>query len=890
MPPIRELLLLHHTHTDIGYTHPQPVFWELSRRFIDEAIKLCAATSDRDEPSRVRWTCEVTWPLLHWLEAAPAEQVERFAALARSGQMDIGAMPFNITPLMDATELARTLEPLRELRARFGLPLRVAINHDVNGLPWTLVPLLLDAGVDCVLMGINVHSGGFPLTRPLAFRWEGPDGRWITVFNGEHYNTFARVTGLREARQRPSLDAMAAGLQTYLQRIGRAGWSADFAYLTLTHTAFDDNNPPDPLAAELIHEWNATDRLPVIRYATAEMVRQAVLRQPVEAMSRHRGDWPDFWNFGAGSSALEVAVNRQARRRLRAAEALAARLPASPAAVAFADEAFRNVALFHEHTWGAFCSVGSAEPLPSGEQWTPKANHAWRARSLSTLLRRDQLERWAGNPRQAQGLQGLLLLNAEPVARRVCLRVAEPLLDSAGWRHFSSSQHHLDVIEPLLGDTASVFGARRGRWVGPLELPPLSATQLPLAELPDASVPATVQATSGQLQTSGHEMRFDPATGKVLSLVDRALNRELVDLGSAWEFFQPVRESIAWSSARATQMNDPRETQFENDWERIHLGERCWVPDWPARREGPARLLKCESVTTPEGATLVRRYEMPGCVALEQRITLLEHEPAVRCEVCFNLLDAQAPESLYFAFPLAVPGWRAHYDAQGLPAELDTEQLPGGCRDWVTAGEWLALHNPEGCVTCACPDAPLFQVGGFHFGRNQSALADRRSALLLAWATNNYWTTNFRAAQPGWVRLRWFLSASRRHDAGVSEIRACQAAGEVVVHPIIHLGQRRSDQLARVEGGCWLRELRRVGVGQWIATLANPTDGSQSSRLSLPGEMLASAHRCNALQERLAVLSIRNHEVTLEIPPRSLVAVLLTGTTVTGATCHSAGK
>lgn len=34
---IRTVHLIHHSHTGIGYTHDQPVPWELERRFLDEA-------------------------------------------------------------------------------------------------------------------------------------------------------------------------------------------------------------------------------------------------------------------------------------------------------------------------------------------------------------------------------------------------------------------------------------------------------------------------------------------------------------------------------------------------------------------------------------------------------------------------------------------------------------------------------------------------------------------------------------------------------------------------------------------------------------------------------------------------------------------------------------
>ena len=37
---IKEILLLHNTHTDIGYTSPKPVIFELHKRYIERAIDL----------------------------------------------------------------------------------------------------------------------------------------------------------------------------------------------------------------------------------------------------------------------------------------------------------------------------------------------------------------------------------------------------------------------------------------------------------------------------------------------------------------------------------------------------------------------------------------------------------------------------------------------------------------------------------------------------------------------------------------------------------------------------------------------------------------------------------------------------------------------------------
>ena len=77
---ITEILFVHHSHTDIGYTHPQPVVMELHRRFIDEALDIAERTADYPDDSRFRWTCEVTGITLDWWKNAGSADRDRFLA------------------------------------------------------------------------------------------------------------------------------------------------------------------------------------------------------------------------------------------------------------------------------------------------------------------------------------------------------------------------------------------------------------------------------------------------------------------------------------------------------------------------------------------------------------------------------------------------------------------------------------------------------------------------------------------------------------------------------------------------------------------------------------------------------------------------------------------
>ena len=44
---IDTLYLIHHSHTDIGFTSDQPVVWEMQTRFVDEALDLAERRAGR---------------------------------------------------------------------------------------------------------------------------------------------------------------------------------------------------------------------------------------------------------------------------------------------------------------------------------------------------------------------------------------------------------------------------------------------------------------------------------------------------------------------------------------------------------------------------------------------------------------------------------------------------------------------------------------------------------------------------------------------------------------------------------------------------------------------------------------------------------------------------
>src|SRR5207245_908051 len=57
---VEQILLLHHSHFDVGYTHSQPVVWELQREFIDQALEWLEESSELPVENRPKWTCRAS--------------------------------------------------------------------------------------------------------------------------------------------------------------------------------------------------------------------------------------------------------------------------------------------------------------------------------------------------------------------------------------------------------------------------------------------------------------------------------------------------------------------------------------------------------------------------------------------------------------------------------------------------------------------------------------------------------------------------------------------------------------------------------------------------------------------------------------------------------------
>ncbi|GIQ61862.1 hypothetical protein PACILC2_04300 [Paenibacillus cisolokensis] len=857
MSNVKEIWIYHHSHLDVGYTHPQPVLWELQLQYLNQAIELCERTEHEPEKAKFRWTCEATAPVMKWLEASSPDKVERFAKFVRNGQICLTAAKMHTTPLCGADQLARMFYPVKKLREQFGAKLNTAINHDINGQPWTFAQIMLDAGIELYTTGVNIHFGGIPLPRPRAFRWQAPDGRELLTFNGEHYSIFTQFCHLWDQ----DLAKMKKGIDTYLQRLEREQYPYDFIYISSTNFPLFDNTPPDEELLEIVRRWNEAGLGPRIRLATPEMLLEKLKSLPREEIPVVAGDWTDYWNFGAASSAEETRLTRRAKQSLKTAELLSAFQGTDDEREReLYREAWEQLDLYDEHTWGANVSVTDPDSRFTKTLWMHKAHPAYQANSLSGYLLAKQLERLAGNPLQSGKPEGVLLVNATQVPQKLDVRVSEEFTYEG--RHVAANRFKFQQNNSDTDWTAPAIGT--------VELAPFSWKKVPYANM-KRMLQETVRITETAIETAYYVLEFDPATGRIRQLYDKLRDWPIVDPHSEWTLFQYVQERVD-----GLKMPEHRTTLFPRDVEKCNDSISCWNHEWPALRRGAERLTACRVDRHDSGATLVLRWEAPGVEWLEQRITLFAASPRIELIASFYKQDVRTPESVYFAFPLHLREWTAKFDSAGTYVELDREQLPASCKDWVTVDQVVSIYDEEHGVTLACPDAPLVQIGGFHFGKEQREIPRNPRPLLLAWPVNNYWDTNFRASQPGVITVKYELTSFSKYRVEDAHAAAVEAGCPVQLYPAVNCPAEESGVWIEINNplvvvqGCKPAE---DGEGIILRLMNLSEQAEQAVEITFPGRAIRAAALTDMLETAIGRLEPQGSAVGFTVPARRLVTL-----------------
>ncbi len=375
-----------------------------------------------------------------------------------------------LTGLCRPEELMRLFRMATRLHQRTGVTIDSAMISDVPGYTWGTVTAMAQAGIKY----FSVAPNYFDRIGDILVQWENKPFYWLGPNKDDKVLVWIPYKGYAMShvfrRLTPEF------VEQYQNQLEQSGYPYDIAYMRWA--GHGDNAVPDPAICDFVKQWNASHQWPRFIISGTSEAFQALEKRYGDQLPRVRGDWTPYWEDGAGSSARETATNRASSDRLAQAEALWAMLDPQSYPAADFENAWRNVLLYSEHTWGAWCSISGPNRKETREQWAIKQSYA-----VSADLQSRHLLSRAESMGQAEDLssavdvfntnswtrtdlvtvprflseQGSRVLgpNGQPVPSQR-LRNGELVFLAQNVPPFASQRYTLVAGEPLVGESVTV--------------------------------------------------------------------------------------------------------------------------------------------------------------------------------------------------------------------------------------------------------------------------------------------------------------------------------------------------------------------------------------------------------------------------------------------------
>ena len=245
---LQNVIIVYKTHFDIGYSATvQQVVHEYQTSMSDHLLDVIEKNSKQPKEKQFVWTLS-GWPMKQILfEGQAPERKIKIEQAIRNENIAIHAFPFSMhVETADLEGMVRGFNISSTLAREYGQPLSISAKmSDVPGESWMIPTLCAHAGIKFYHMGGPVVNKTLGL--PPIFWWEGPDGsRLLTLYNNGYgseplppenwsYKTWIYINMTGDNQGPPDPETVAKDLEFYKNRgiEAQVGSMDDFAKIML---------------------------------------------------------------------------------------------------------------------------------------------------------------------------------------------------------------------------------------------------------------------------------------------------------------------------------------------------------------------------------------------------------------------------------------------------------------------------------------------------------------------------------------------------------------------------------------------------------------------------------------------------------------------------------
>jgi len=684
--------------------------------------------------------------------------------------------------------------------------------------------------------------------------WEGPDGKKVLFWYSRHYMQMQFLFGLP-----PLLETGEEVLPIFLQMYQCPDYLAHAAILYGTQV---ENTDLFPQQAELADQWNGRFAYPHLEYSGFHDALDAIAKEFGDKIPTIRGDGGPYWEDGIGSDAFFAALERQTESRAPSAEKLATisalvnpRLAVDHSAL---NEMWNNIVLMDEHTWTSWNSVSDPDSREAVEQLRVKES-----RALAAAASRDHLLR-----------SGMASISDSIAAKVGSLIVFNPL----NWQRDGIVSIDLDkgyeIVDRTTEQTVPYTVVHEGSNFRHVEfvarqVPPVGYKVYYARQSAQSSTRAAATGNTTTLENPYYRVELDPASGAVRSIYDKQLQKELVDQQSPWRFGQYLY--TAGGDKEPNSILQYRVVSPKPEL-RIHGATQGRLISVERTAYGWRARLASSAENTPEITSEIRLFEN------EKKIELIED---------ISKKEALTKEAVYFAIPFAMSHPQFQYEIQNGVVDPSRDMYPGAGHEWFSVQHWVSVQQDGVSATVMPLDTPLITLGDINRGAWPTEFG-QRPGNIFAYAMNNYWHTNYRAAQGGDFQFRFVVTSAPSTDAAALSRMGWEEATPLEVNEI--RSQDQALELPRPLDGKQASFLTIDDPALLLDTLKPAEDGDgtilrfidlggtpRTVTIATPLLTIQKAFETDAVERTQKPLPVRDNRVQFEIHPHEIVTIRLSG-------------
>lgn len=733
---VEQVFIIHHTHVDLGYTGPRQQMCGQLTNMVGEVSDAIKRNSSRPAPERFRWVHEVSWPVLESFKQNHNEQIIKHM---REGYAELTAFYLNPTELFDKDEFEYSTLMTFDFAKRHSIDIKTAMFCDCPGISWAVIDILIDKGVRYLLTAPNFIMS-FPLDVERPFYWESPTGKrlltWFTEWRNYWYSEGLWGLGLTEDGDTPC-----EKLNKYIKDIESGGYK----WKGLAINAAMDNEGPQESLCDFVKRYNSRHDSIKVRLATAREFFEYMETMHGSEFPVVRGAWPDWWVNGLCSAAYEVSVSRRVKNILRRSKKMAESfgLEINPAVL---NEAYKEILLFDEHTWGSSKSVLVPWAPDVRLEWNEKRSHVLRA-----LVSAEALEKELSQ--QISGKSNITMINPfdTDIAGVVFVKGVK---DSYGTRRIDTVQSipSQEVVDDdgHSGVCMYIEVSKESRCV----------------DIEPCEQQLYVQ-TDENLSNSWFTIKYNKEK-RVEYVFDKSREVDLFDARSQYGILELIHETVDGGREAIYDIsNGPNEPESK-------IRGSSFIRTCPLFSSNPF------FIKGPVFNSILNEGKLPN-LQFKREIRLYHQLPYLEVLLEIDKQISTEYESIYLSMPFIASNPVYHVEKCGTVFNPGKEQLPGSAVDWYCADDYLAITDDNGTILIYSHDAPVFQIGDINTGKWQHEFYVN-NGLIYYWLMNNLWFTNFPSYQGGRVKMRWSIVTHKgKFDRGLADQLADKIQRGIVV-------------------------------------------------------------------------------------------------------------